>query len=95
MKIIASAIKFYMENDSYPTIMTAKRHCDIYEKMYNLGIKYDKKTQVQGFITDTNLFLDRYNAFQFAKENGQIVSEDDYCELFSEDLWPPKEDDTI
>lgn len=95
MKIIAAAIKFYMENDPYPSIMTAKRHCNILEKMYDLHIKYDRKTYIQGFLTDTNLFLDRYEALKLAKENGQIPKDWKYAELFSEDLWPPTEDDTI
>ena len=94
MKLVSAAIKFYMNDDAYPTIMCGKRHAYILEKMFSLGIKYDKQTAVQGFLTDTNLFVDRYNAFLIARETDQFLPEakeayadKDIAQLFSEDVW--------
>ena len=53
--------------------------------MFNLGIKYDRETHIQGFLTDDNRFLDRYDAAHVAYENGQTK---ELClPLFSEDMW--------
>jgi hypothetical protein len=94
MKVVSAAIKFYMLNDSYPTIMCGKRHADIFEKMYNLHIQYDKKTAIQGFLTDNNTFVDRYEAFEIARIADQFLPEAkiEYAnktisELYSEDVW--------
>lgn len=94
MELKCSAIKFYIDYDNFPIIMCGKRHCDILEKMYNLHIQYDKNTSVQGFLTDTNTFVDRYEAFQIARTANQFLPEakEEYkdvisTELFSEDVW--------
>ena len=94
MKLVCSAIKFYIVNDKYPTIMCGKRHCNILEKMFNMNIKYDRNTVVQGFLTDDNTFVDRYKAFQIAMENNQLLpkAKEEYkdCKstaLYSEDVW--------
>lgn len=84
--IIAAAIKFYLPDSEYPIIVTAKRHADIFKKMYDMGIQYDKDTQIQGFFTDNSRFLDRYEAKRYAIECGQITSSK-FDELYSEDLW--------
>lgn len=84
--IIASAIKFYEIGYEYPTIMTGHRHPDIFRAMFLKGISYDKTTAVQGFLTDDNRFLDRYEAKKYAIKCGQILGSD-YAELYSEDLW--------
>ena len=86
MKIVSAAIKFCMSDEpNYYHILTGCRHCDVFELMFNLGIKYDRETHVQGFLTDDNRFLDRYDAAHVAYENGQT---DKLClPLFSEDMW--------
>lgn len=84
--IIASAIKFYSKNSEYPIIMTGHRHPNIFNKMAEMGIQYNKDTCVQGFMTDDFHFLNRYEAKKYAIECGQIM-ETKYDELFSEDLW--------
>lgn len=97
-RLISSAIKFYIAGDAYPTIMTGLRHSDIFEKMYKLGIKYDKQTAayaVQGFITSDDQFVDRYDAIGIAYSAGQISENFDNPILFSEDVWPPRKGDTI
>lgn len=94
MEIIASAIKFYIVGDEYPTIMCGKRHSDILHKMYNMGIQYEKRTSVQGFLTCENKFLNRTEAFLVADIAGQFLPEarikyknTQIAELYSEDIF--------
>lgn len=94
-RLTSSAIKFYIAGDAYPTVMTGLRHCDIFEKMYNLNIKYDKQTIIQGFMTSDDQFVDRYDAIGIAYSAGQIPENFNSNILFSEDIWPPKKGDNI
>ena len=94
MKLVSAAIKFYIKGDTYPTIMCGKRHYKVLEKMYNLHIEYDKQDVVQGFLTDNDTFVDRYEAFEIACAAGQLLPEakEEYkdkiiTQLFSEDVW--------
>ena len=94
MKLVCSAIKFNIFGDCYPTIMCGKRHCDVWEKMHILHIKYDKNTYVQGFLTNENTFVDRYDAFEIARTANQFLPEakEEYKDvsstaLYSEDVW--------
>ena len=93
MPIESSAIYFYIKEDKYPTIMCGKRHCDIFEKMHNLGISYDKTTAIQGFLTSVGRFVNRYEAADIAFMSGQLKGRVN-C-LYSEDIWPPEKNDTI
>lgn len=97
--IICSAIKFQLIDSEYFHIMCGKRHADILQTMFSLGIKYNRTTHIQGFLTDENQFVDRYDAFDIALESEQILPEvlEEYQEkysslrgiaLFSEDIWP-------
>ena len=97
-KIVAAAIKFYQDGYEYPTIMCGRRHSDVFQQMFSLGIKYDKKTHIQGFLTNDNQFVDRYAAFDIALEAEQIIPSALECymetrptlkgiPLFSEDVW--------
>ena len=86
MRIISSAIKFQEKNSPYWHIICGKRHCDCFEMMFNHRIKYDKMTHIQGFLTDTNQFVDRYEAAEIAY-NAKQISEPLSC-LYSEDVWP-------
>ena len=91
--IIASAIKFFYEDDKdhkFPQIWTGLRHADIFERMFQMGVRYDKNSHVQGFITEFNEFMDRYEAQSHAYDCDQIDEETFYsmkC-LYSEDIWP-------
>lgn len=89
MKIIAAAINFYPVDSEYPQIACGKRHGDAFEIMYNHGIAYDKKTAVQGFLTDDFRFVDRYEAKKIAVEANQLITpiEETYAALYSEDVW--------
>lgn len=85
-QIIASAIKFYLkDNPEYFVIFTGRRHGDCFSMMKTLGIKNEKATQEQGFMTDTNQFLNRNDAGSLAYINGQTK---ELCRpLTSEALW--------
>ena len=98
-KIISAAIKFKPKGSDYFQIFCGKRHCHIFEVMYKLRINYEKVSCVQGFMTDEDQFLDRYDAARMAYMNGQLPKESELWqkihnadsiyayELFSEDLW--------
>ena len=93
-KLVAAAIKFKPKGCEYFQIMCGKRHCNVLEMMYNLRIEYEKATSVQGFLTDEDAFVDRYEAFQIARAADQLLPEakEEYAnktttQLFSEDLW--------
>ena len=98
-KIVASAIKFKPKGSNYFQIMCGKRHCEILEMMYKLGIEYEKVSSVQGFLTDEDQFIDRYDAAQMVFHSGQLSSSTELWQkmkstenvcahaLYSEDLW--------
>ena len=99
-KIVAAAIKFRPKSSDYFQIMCGKRHCHVFEVMYKLGIDYDKLTHVQGFLTDEDQFIDRYEAAEMAFRSGQLSQDTELWkkmnedkdsffayQLFSEDLW--------
>ena len=99
-KLVAAAIKFKPKGCDYFQIMCGKRHCNVLEMMYNLRIEYDKLSATQGFLTDEDQFVDRYDAAQMAYRNGQILPDSDLLEkmnadpdmlnayqLFSEEVW--------
>lgn len=75
-------------------ILSGWRHhnCNsIFVQMYGFPYKdyalKIKKTEVQGFITNKNRFLDRKEALKLVKENGQLKKSLIGSELTSEDLW--------
>ena len=90
--IISSAIKFFIEKTGKEVILCGRRHGDIFMQLSLLGFKPRKgyKEVCQGFITDKGDFLTREQAFEHAKQCGQISSVlvgKSSCELFSEILW--------
>ena len=73
-----------------------QQHCDIYETIYNLGIKTKNYKVIEGFIDENNIFYDRYEAFNYAKNCHQLSEDYDkeqfYVfnegqQLYTEDLW--------
>ena len=89
MKIKCSAIKFYPVDSDYPQIVCGKWHCNCFQTMKEQGIVYDKNTAIQGFLTDTNVFVDRKTAMCIAYYENQLFNpmvyeERDY--LMSEDI---------
>ena len=96
-KIVASAIKFYPKDNEYPVVVCGKRHCDCFEWMFNHRVEYDKNTHIQGFLTNQDQFVDRYEAMCMALDWGQLPYSPEYegKELYSEDIFPVEENDTI
>ena len=99
-KIVSAAIKFKPKGFDYFQIMCGKRHCDVLEIMHLLKINYERSTAVQGFLTDEDQFVDRYDAALAAYYSGQLSPDTELWqkmaseetsmnahELYSEDLW--------
>ena len=98
-KIVAAAIKFKPKDSEYYQIMCGKRHCNVLELMYKHGLDYHRIGAVQGFLTDEDQFIDRYDAAQMAFRSGQLSPDTELWQkmnkenalnaypLFSEDLW--------
>lgn len=89
-KLVAAAIKFYPKDSNYPQIVCGKRHCDCLEWMFKHRVEYNKQTHIQGFLTEDNQFVDRYEAMDIALEEEQLLDPYIYKPgkpLFSEDLW--------
>ena len=89
-KLVAAAIKFYPIDSEYPQIVCGKRHCDCLEWMFKHKAEYDKRTHVQGFLTEDNQFVDRYEAMNIAVDEEQLLDPEIYKPgqpLFSEDVW--------
>ena len=70
------------------------------ELMYKHGLDYHKVGTIQGFLTDDDQFVDRYDAAQMAFRSGQMLKNSDIYKkmskdtehinaypLYSEDLW--------
>ena len=94
-RLVSSAIKFQNTNSEYFDVMCGKRHVDILHRMFLMRIDYDRNTAVTGFMTDTNQFVDRYDAMEIAYNAKQIDEKtyDPNQQLFSEDVWPPEENE--
>ena len=90
MKIVKAAVKFYdLDNDYAPIIIEARRHCDAYELAAKLTMNYDRNNVVEGFVTDTDEFVNRIEAKKIAVDANQLIVpiEETYNELYSEDVW--------
>lgn len=74
-------------------IFTGKCHADCFYKMYEEKIKASTKPLDQGFVTNKGRYLNRYEAFELARDNGQLANydvEEDGVVLFSEHIWSPQ-----
>ena len=86
-RIKQSAIKFKFNNSDSWGIITGSRHSDIFEIMFKHGVQYDRDSAVQGFITQEDRFVDRYEAALIAFDALQIT-DPSITQLYSEDIWP-------
>lgn len=81
-KIVSSAI---VHNG---VIYTGKRHHNCIQEIKAETGDRTPATDPQGFLTDTNRFVDRIEGAQLALSNGQITKLKFSSRLlFSEDLW--------
>ena len=96
--IIAAATKYHIKATNKDVILCGCRHGDIFVQLEALGFepKQGYKEIEQGFITHKNEFLTRQEAFEHAKQCGQLAAKIVYerehgcvggLNLISEDLW--------
>jgi len=92
--IICSAIYFANDNE-YPhqpknidkgIVISGRRHHNCFATISSLGIdRKDFEDQTQGFLTNTDLFVDRKKGGEIAYKAGQ--TKELKTRLFSEDLY--------
>lgn len=72
--ILASAIKYYIEDTGREVVLCGARHEYIFKQLELLGFEPRKwyKEIEQGFIDHKNNFLTREEAYEHAKMCGQI-----------------------
>ena len=96
--ILASAIKYHIKETDKDVVLCGCRHGDIFVQLEALGFepRQGYKEIEQGFITHKNEFLTRKEAFEHAKQCGQLAAQIVYkrehggvggTNLISEDLW--------
>lgn len=70
------------------TLPRPHRHADIYELIYNHAGLVELRKGIDGFLTDTNRFVDRSEAYGIANNANQIISDDaSPAALYTEDLY--------
>jgi hypothetical protein len=86
--------KYKPTNIETGLVVEGHRHADIIRTMVNLLGKRTCENgencagkSVQGFVTNTNRFVDRYEGMKIAREANQIISDTTFKELYSEDLY--------
>ena len=85
-RIDYAAVKIYPYDLNTPMIITGLRHPEIYEYLWEKGIRFEKDKAEEGFLTNTNIFVDRYKARTIVFKANQI-KEIPTAPLYSEDLW--------
>ena len=87
-KVVAAAVKYELSKD-VGCISFGKRHSEIYQELHKLYAGEVPLVLVEGFLTDTDRFVDRYEAKDIAVVANQLIvpEEDTYPALYSEDVW--------
>ena len=85
----AVKILFFDANSIKEIAIPCHRHCDAFQILHDFGFQkhIDFKEVAQGFLDEHDNFMDRYEAFVEAVRCGQIQTESQCRELYSEDLW--------
>lgn len=83
--IVAAAVQFGATISLPPP---ARHHTIIQTMDKEMGIDgYHATPQAQGFLTSSGRFVNRVEGFYLAHAAGQIISDTQGPQLFSEDLW--------
>ena len=96
--ILAAAIKYHINATDKDAVLCGCRHGDIFVQLESLGFDpHEGYEEIeQGFIDHHNNFLTRKEAFEHAKQCGQLCEKIIYerenggvggLNLISEDLW--------
>ena len=88
--ITKAAVKIYDKRQGKEVILPCHRHSDIPYVLYALGYKKieDYLILEEGFLTEDGVFLNRHFAWLDAiTDNQLLIRNNDYQELYSEDLW--------
>ena len=87
-KIISAAVKIYDKKQGKEIIIPCHRHCDAFYMLKEFGyVRADYDILSQGFLDRNYDFLSRVEAKIAARENNQLLEDNAYPALFSEDLW--------
>ena len=87
-KIISAAVKIYDKKQQKEIIIPCHRHCDAFHMLKEFGyVRADYDILGQDFLDRNYDFLSRVEAKIAARENNQLLEDNAYAELFSEDLW--------
>lgn len=86
--------KYMPTNIDKGVVVEGHRHADIIRTVLNLlgkrtvqfGDNSVGETQ-QGFVTNTNRFVNRVEAMKIAREANQLIAESTFSDLYSEDLY--------
>ena len=74
--------------DNIYTLPRPKRHSHIYKYIYDNAGLVELRKGIDGFLTNTDRFVDRREAYQIAKNADQIISDDaSPAALYTEDLY--------
>lgn len=94
--LICAALLIQVEGLDHQTILPCRRHGDGFEILHDFGFAPKTKCSIveQGFIDHNGKFLDRKEAWDHARECGQLSQttmwyKQDHLdwELYSEDLY--------
>ena len=89
--IISAAVRFPYEGRE--VVWPLHRHCDFFDIVKQINLKYDKNAVEQGFISydgKEERFVDRVEAMKIAIEAQQVPPKPEMVAgnaLYSEDLW--------
>lgn len=72
MKIVASCIKFKPSGAQYSHYFTGRSHRDIYDALEILRFDVDTGKVEEGYITDTEQFVSKTEAFYIARSANQL-----------------------
>ncbi len=68
-------------------VITGYRHCNCFVVLKACALESDHDHVEQGFLTNTNKFVDRRIAYEIAKNANQIINPQKGNILYSENLY--------